>query len=36
MFRQEVDYLHSLADDWKRLRGQVQSFFAHGSADLVR
>lgn len=38
-FRQEVDYLHPLADDWKRLRERVQAFFAqfaHGSADLVR
>jgi putative transposase len=38
-FRQEVDYLHPLADDWKRLRERVQAFFdqfAHGSADLLR
>ena len=38
-FRQEVDYLHPLADDWKRLRERVQAFFdqfAHGSGDLLR
>lgn len=38
-FRQEVDYLHPLADDWKGLRERVQAFFdqfAHGSADLLR
>jgi transposase len=38
-FRQEVDYLHPLADDWKRLRERVQVFFdqfAHGSAALLR
>jgi putative transposase len=38
-FRQEVDYLHPLADDWKRLRERVQAFFdqfAQGSADLLR
>ncbi len=38
-FRQEVDYLHPLADDWKHLRERVQAFFdqfAHGSVDLLR
>jgi len=38
-FRQEVDYLHPLADDWQRLRERVQAFFdqfAHGSVDLLR
>ena len=38
-FRQEVDYMHPLADDWKRLRERVQAFFdqfAHGSANLLR
>jgi hypothetical protein len=38
-FRQEVDYLHLLADDWQRLRERVQAFFdqfAHGSVDLLR
>jgi transposase len=38
-FRQEVDYLHPLADDWKCLRERIQSFFAlfaHGSANWVR
>lgn len=38
-FRQEVDYLHPLADDWKGLRERVQQFFAqfaHGSVDLLR
>jgi transposase len=27
-FRQEVDYVHPLTDDWKRLRKRVQAFFA--------
>ncbi len=38
-FRQEVDYLHVLADDWKGLRERVQQFFAQfasGSTDLLR
>jgi transposase len=38
-FRQEVDYLHPLADDWQRLRERVQAFFdqfTHGSAALLR
>ncbi len=38
-FRQEVDYLHPWADDWKYQRQQVQAFFdqfAHGSVDLLR
>jgi transposase len=38
-FRQEVDYLHPLADDWQRLHERVQAFFdqfAHGSVDLLR
>jgi transposase len=38
-FRQEVHYLHPLADDWQRLRERVQAFFdqfAHGSVDLLR
>jgi transposase len=38
-FRQEIDYLHPLADDWKGLRQRVQQFFdqfAHGSIDLLR
>jgi transposase len=37
-FRQEVDYLHPLADDWKGLRERVQQFFdqfAQGSVDLL-
>jgi len=38
-FRQEVDYLHELAGDWKQLRERVQQFFtqfAPGSTDLLR
>lgn len=38
-FRQDVDYLHELASDWKQLRKRVATFFAqfaHGSADLLR
>ena len=38
-FRQEVDYLHPLAGDWKQLRQRVQQFFeqfADGCDDLVR
>jgi transposase len=38
-FRQTVDYLHPLANDWKGLRERVQAFFdqfAHGSEDLLR
>ena len=38
-FRQEVDYLHVLADDWKGLRERVQQFFAQfasGFIDLLR
>lgn len=38
-FRQEVDDLHELAGDWKKLRERVQAFFAqfaHGSTDLLR
>lgn len=38
-FRQEVDYLHVLADDWKGLRERVQQFFAQfasGSTALLR
>lgn len=38
-FRQEVDYLHELAGDWKQLHERVQQFFtqfAPGSTDLLR
>jgi transposase len=38
-FRQEVDYLHPLAGDWKALQSRVKAFFqqfACGSDDLLR
>lgn len=37
-YRQEIDYLHPLADDWQGLRERVKAFFrqfASGSADLL-
>jgi transposase len=38
-FRQDVDYLHPLADDWNALRERVGAFFAQfaqGSQELLR
>ena len=38
-FRQEVDYLHGFANDWKGLIARVKQFFAQfasGSVDLLR